>query len=106
MVSGLFNSRRMAAFIASTSTNLGCVTQVIANALRTPLTLLQTGRYSLLRLGTAQEEFDRISHSLGEFVRSGKIYSPLTDDGIEESFHEFGQVYHRKIRGYFTASLA
>jgi hypothetical protein len=96
----------MAAFIASTSTNLGCVTQVFADAQRTPLTLLQTGRYPQLRLGTAQEKLDRISHSLGEFVRSSKIYCPLTDNGIEKSFHEFGQVYDWKIKGYLPVSLA
>src|SRR4029077_10074379 len=106
MVSGFFNSRRMAAFIASTSTNLGCVTQVFADAQRTPLTLLQTGRDPQLRLSAAQEKLDRISHSLGEFVRSSKIYCPPTDDGIEKSFHEFGQVYDWKIKGYLTVSLA
>src|SRR5258708_31118250 len=92
MVSGLFNSCRMAAFIASTSPNLGCAAQVFADAQRTPLTLLQNGGDPPLRLDSAQEKLDRVSHSLGEFVRSSKIYCPLTDNGIGKSFHEFGQV--------------
>jgi len=52
-----------------------------------------------LRFGSTQEEFDRIPHSLGEFVRSGKIHGPLTHDGIEKSFHKFGEVNDRKIAG-------
>ncbi len=83
MISGSFNSRRMAAFIASTSTNLGYVTQVFTDGLRIPLTLLQTERDSHLRPGAAQEKFDRTSHSLGEFVWSSKIDRPLPDDGVE-----------------------
>jgi hypothetical protein len=61
---------------------------------------------SRLRFGSAQEEFDGISYSLGEFVRSGKIDGPLTDYGIEKSFHKFGQVYDRKIAGYLAVFLA
>src|SRR5258707_14603840 len=106
MVSGLFNSCRMAAFIASTSPNLGCAAQVFADAQRTPLTLLQNGGDSPLRLGAAQEKLDRVSHSLGEFVRSSKIHRPLPDNGIEKSFHEFGQVYDWKIKAYLPVSLA
>src|SRR5260370_37054503 len=59
-----------------------------------------------LRLGAAQEKLDRVSHSLGEFVRSSKIHRPLPDNGIEKSFHEFGQVYDWKIKGYLPVSLA
>ena len=68
----------------------------------------QNGRDSLarLRLGAAQEEFNRVAHTLGELVRSSKIYCPLTDNGIEKSFHEFGQVYDWKIKGYLPVSLA
>ena len=49
-----------------------------------------TEKGSPLRLGTAQEKFDRISHPLSEFMGSGKIDGPLADDGIEKPFHEFG----------------
>jgi hypothetical protein len=96
----------MAAFIASTSPNLGCAAQVFADAQRTSLPLLQNGREPPLRLGAAQEKLDRVSHSLGEFVRSSKIYCPLTDNGIEKSFHKFRQVYDWKIKGYLPVSLA
>src|SRR5260221_1714091 len=92
------NSFRMAAFIASTSNKLGCVTQFSADGLR---------RINVsLRFGSPQEEFDCISHSLGESIRSGKIYGPLTHDGIEKSFHKFGEVNHRKIAGNLAIFLA
>jgi hypothetical protein len=58
-----------------------------------------------LWFGPAQEKFDRISYPLGEFVRSSKIHGPLPDDGIEKPFHEFGEVYDRKIMGYLAVSL-
>ena len=38
-------------------------------------------------------------------MRPGKINGPLTNDRIEKSFHEFGQVHHRKVTGYFAVFL-
>src|SRR5580692_6279367 len=51
----------------------------------------------VLRLCAAQEKFNGITHSLGEFVRSRKIHCPLADYGIEKSFHKFGQMHNWKI---------
>src|SRR6202140_3932037 len=52
-----------------------------------------------LGFGPTQEELDRISHPLGEFVRSGEIHGPLTHDSIEKSFNKVGKVNDRKIAG-------
>jgi hypothetical protein len=59
-----------------------------------------------LRPSAPQEKFDGIAHPLGEFVRAGKVHGPLADDGIEKSFHEFGEVHDRKISGDFAVFLA
>ncbi len=39
-------------------------------------------------------------------MRSGKIYGPLTDDGVEKAFHEFSQVDYGKIAGDLAVLLA
>src|SRR5258706_13201609 len=39
-------------------------------------------------------------------MRSGKIHGPLTDDGIEKSFHKFGEVNDRKIAGDLPVLLS
>src|SRR5580704_397519 len=107
MISGTLNSRRMAAFIASTSTNPGWATQIFAEGVRIPLTFTQNGiPPHRLRLGAAQEKFDSIVHPLGKLVRPSEIHSPLTDDSIEQSFHELGQVHDRKVTGYLAVFLA
>jgi hypothetical protein len=59
-----------------------------------------------LRAGAAQEKFDCVAHALGEFVRSSEIYGPLTDDGVEKSLHEFGEVDYGKILGDLAVLLA
>src|SRR5271156_2176007 len=58
-----------------------------------------------LRPSAPQEKFHRIAHTLSELVRSGKVHGPLADDGVEKSFHEFGQMHHRKIAGDFAIFL-
>jgi len=65
---------QMAAFIAFYLADLGCAAQVFADAQRTPLICCKMEVIPTLRLGAAQEKLDRVSHSLGEFVRSSKIY--------------------------------
>ena len=55
-----------------------------------------------LRPGAPQEKFNGIANPLGEFVRTGQVHGPLADDGIEKSFHEFGEVHDRKVARDFA----
>jgi hypothetical protein len=72
----------MTAFIASTSNKVGMRNAVLSGWIEDFCTC-ETDQTSQLRFGSAQEKFDCISHPLGEFMRSGKIYGPLTHDRIE-----------------------
>src|SRR5579859_265026 len=69
MVRGCLNSCRMAAFIASTSKKLGCVTQFQTHGLRSSESLIKLS--FALGFCSAQKELDCVSYPLGEFVRSG-----------------------------------
>ncbi len=42
----------------------------------------------------------------GELVTAGKIDSPLPNDGVEKSFHEFGQVHDWKVARDLAIFLA
>ena len=46
-------------------------------------------------LSGPEEELHRTAHALAQLVRSREIHSPLTDDGVKKSLHEFREVHNR-----------
>src|ERR1700674_4346442 len=58
-----------------------------------------------LGLSGSEEELHRTAHALAQLVRSREIHSPLTDDGIKKSLHEFREVHNRESARHVSAVL-
>src|ERR1700676_1573904 len=96
MVSGVLNSRRIAAFISSASMERGSFDSE----------RLEVVPDCRLRLRPAQEKFDRVAHSLRVLGGAREGPRPLPDDSVENPLHELGEMNDRKIAGHFAVFLA
>src|SRR5271155_3036203 len=105
-IQGRFEFAQDGGFHGVGLSELGIVVALRTDGARPCNTRVSARSDSGLRPGAPQEKFYRIAHTLGELVRSGKVHGPLADDGVEKSFHEFGQMHDRKITGDFSIFLA